>query len=134
MPKYCPECGETVKQGTNFCKKCGNKFFEKVAPTPTRTQTDSATEVPNKHSGFGITALVLGIISMCLIWLSFFTPFYFVVELPMGIIATILGAVGYWGKLKDKFGLAGFILGLLVIVIGMIFVLLVTTVFVINYY
>ncbi|UCB58213.1 MAG: zinc-ribbon domain-containing protein [Thermoplasmatales archaeon] len=134
MPKYCPECGETVKEGTNFCKKCGHKFFEKVAPTPTRTQTNSATEDQNKHSGFGITALVLGIISMCLIWLSFFTPFYFVVELPMGIIATILGAVGYWGKWKDKFGLAGFILGLLVIVIGMIFVLLVTTVYVINYY
>lgn len=134
MPKYCPECGETVKEGTNFCKKCGHKFFEKVAPAPTQTQTYSTVEEPKKHSGLGITALVLGIVSMCLIWLSFFTAFYFVIELPMGIIATILGAVGYWGKWKDKFGLAGFILGLLVIVIGMIFVLLVMTVFVTRYY
>jgi len=134
MPKYCPECGETVKEGTNFCKKCGHKFFEKVTPTHSQIQPPSLVEPPKKHSGFGITALVLGIVSMCLIWLSFFTTFYFVVELPMGIMATILGAVGYWGSWKDKFGLAGFILGLLVIIIGMIFALLTMTIFAPRYY
>ena len=134
MPKYCPECGETVKEGTNFCKKCGHKFFEKVTPTHPLTQPPRLIEPPKKHSGFGIAALVLGIVSMCLIWLSFFSTFYFLVELPMGIMATILGAVGYWGVWKDKYGLAGFILGLLVIVIGMIFALLTMTVFAPTYY
>ena len=43
----------------------------------------------------------------------------------MNNITTILGDVGFWGKWKDKFGLAGFVLGLLVIAIGLIFSLII---------
>ena len=120
MPKYCPECGETVKAGQNFCKKCGHKFFEKVAPAARAVPPPAPMVHTAKHSGMGIASLVLGIISMCLIWLNFWLLFYLFVELPMAIIATILGAIACWGKWKDKYGLAGFILGLLVIVIGMV--------------
>ena len=121
MPKFCPECGETIKAGTRFCKQCGHKLSAEGEKMPTMPKTLS---VPKKHSGFGIAALVLGIIPMCLIWLSFWSYFYFFVELPMGIIATILGAVGFWGKWKDNYGLAGFVLGILVISIGIVFALL----------
>jgi hypothetical protein len=52
----------------------------------------------------------------------------------MGIIATIMGAVGFWGKWKDKFGLAGFILGLLVIIIGLVFAIIIPLIFTPYYY
>jgi len=121
MPKYCHECGEPIKEGNNFCENCGATIAGQAASI--------GIAVPKKHSGPGITSLVLGIISMCLIWLSFF-PLgiglwaYLLILLPIGIIGTILGGLAFWGKWKDKFGLAGFILSLLVIILGLVFVLL----------
>jgi len=127
MAKYCPECGEPIKQGSNFCKKCGHKFFEKMQNTQQNANSiNSVSAMPKKHCGFGIASLVLGIVSMSLIWITIFPGgagfiLYLLVEIPMSIIATIMGAVAFWGKWKDKFGLAGFILGLLVIVLGLVF-------------
>ena len=119
MPKYCHECGEPVKEGNSFCDNCGSKFYDQGIPGV------GVGVVQKKHCGFGIAALVLGIVSMSLIWITIFPGagfiFYLLVEIPMAIIATIMGAVGFWGKWKDKFGLAGFILGLLVIILGLIF-------------
>ena len=115
MPKYCHECGEPIKEGNSFCENCGTRFYDQGI------HGAGVGVVQKKHCGFGIAALVLGIVSMSLIWISFVFWLYFLVELPMAIIATILGAVGFWGKWKDKFGLAGFILGLLVIILGLVF-------------
>ena len=114
MPRHCHECGEPIKEGNSFCENCGNRFYDQGIPGA------GVGFVPKKHSGLGIAALVLGIVSMSLIWISFFFWAYLIIELPMAIIATILGGLGYWGKWKDKFGLAGFILGLLVIIIGLL--------------
>ena len=135
MPKYCPECGEAVKQGTKFCKKCGHNLEKKAEPVAPAAQAHTVpppmpmATVQKKHCGMGIASLVLGIISMCLIWLTFIPPLAFVIYLlvllPMSIIAVILGAVACWGKWKDRYGLAGFILGLLVIVLGLVFSLLI---------
>ena len=113
MARNCPECGAFVKDGFNFCENCGFKFYNQP--------TYAVGAIPKRHCGYGTAALVLGIVSMCLIWLSFFLFFYLIVVLPMAILATIFGGIAYWGKWKDKFGLSGFILGLLVIVIGAIF-------------
>jgi len=121
MPRFCHECGEPIKEGSSFCENCGNKFYGQGMPGA------GVGVVQKKHCGFGIAALVLGIVSMCLIWITLFPFFgwgfwlYLLVELPMAIIATIMGAFGFWGKWKDKFGLAGFILGLLVIILGLVF-------------
>lgn len=128
MPRYCHECGEPIKEGNSFCENCGNKFYDQGMPGA------GLGVVQKKHCGLGIASLVLGIVSMSMVWLSFWTWFYFIVELPMGIIAVILGGLACWGKWKDKFGLAGFILGLLVIVIGMIFAILMMTIFAPRYY
>ena len=134
MVEKCPNCGNTIKPGNKFCKNCGYKIVNNQ-----KTQNDSANQQapntpmpaqpmpynpPTKHSGPGTASLVLGIISMCLIWVSFFWFLYIFIELPMGIIATILGAYAYWGKAKDKFGMAGFILGLIVLILGAVFAII----------
>jgi len=133
MPRYCPECGEELKTDAKFCKKCGYNIEEATKPQAQQSPQPLMNAHPNyvpppmlpkKHSAAGIASLVLGIISMCLIWTSFVWFLYLFVELPMSIIATSLGGVAYWGKAKDKFGLAGFILGLLVIIIGLVFALI----------
>jgi len=94
MPKYCHECGEPIKEGNSFCDNCGNKFYDQAI--------SGFATTPKKHCGFGIAALVLGIVSMCLIWITLLPFgwgfwFYLLVELPMAIIATIMGAFGFWG-------------------------------------
>lgn len=61
-----------------------------------------------EHTGFGIASLVLGILAVAT---CFFTssirPFFI-----FGFLAIIFGSIAYWGKSKDSFGLAGFILGI----------------------
>jgi len=64
-----------------------------------------------KHTGFGIASLVLGIVAI----ITFLFPIF-----ALGILATVFGAVSYWGKDKDSFGLAGFILGLISIIVNVI--------------
>jgi len=121
MPKHCHECGEPIKEGNSFCENCGTRFYDQGMPGA----GVGVAAMPKKHSGYGIASLVLGIVSMSLIWISFVFILYLVVELPMAIIATILGGLAYWGKWKDKYGLAGFILGLLVIIIGLVFAIII---------
>ena len=136
MPKYCPECGGTVKEGIKFCKSCGHDL-KKTTETKTSAQPVTHTPpapMPKKHCGFGVASLVLGIVSMSLIWMSLNGWLYALIELPMAIIATILGPIGYWGKWKDKYGLAGFILGLLVIIIGLILAVVISPIIFRPYY
>ena len=144
MVKKCPSCGTSVEATNKFCKNCGFKIIdEKNVKVPQKEtyQTDAKQEpvqktqpiqyqnpnysISKKHTGAGVASLILGIIPMCLIWICFIPGwglvFYLVVELTLGILATIFGAVSYFGKAKDKFGLAGFILGILVLVLGLVF-------------
>jgi len=114
MKRNCSVCGREIPLDARICPYCGKNFGENTM----------ASE--KKHTGFGIAALVLGIIAMCLIWITIFpwwlrTSYYFV-HLPLGILAIIFGTIGYWGgKRHDTYGLAGFILGLVVTIVGFIF-------------
>ncbi len=86
--------------------------MEQTMPPPAQQQPMPQN---NQKNGAGTAALILGIIGLCLFWLWF-------IGLILGIIAVILGAVAYWGKWKDaKLGLAGFILGLITIIIVIVF-------------
>lgn len=142
MVEKCPNCGNEIQPGNKFCKNCGYKVVNETSgsmqsnhqpapaprqPMPTQPMPYNA---PSKHSGPGTASLVLGIISMCLIWLSFFPVvgfwLYLIILFPMSLIGTILGGWAYWGKAKDKFGLAGFVLSLLVIIIGLVISLVVS--------
>ncbi len=81
----------------------------------------------NEQIGFGILSLVLSIIPFFLIWLDVFDFFphiffYILLDLPLVLLAMILGLMAYWGAHKDKYlGLAGIIISVLFIPIGLIF-------------
>ena len=62
-----------------------------------------------KYTSLGITAFILGIIGIAIIWV----PFISLPGIVLAILAIIFGAISYWGKLRDIFGLVGFILGLI---------------------
>jgi len=79
------------------------------------------------HSGIGTASLILGILGLVFMVVSLVSMFIFPwlgliiwVALIFGIIAIILGAVAYWGQLRDKFGLYGFILGLLTVILTIV--------------
>ena len=111
--RVCPACGRNIPLDASLCPYCGKSF-----------KMDVTSEIKTTHTGYGTASLVVGIVGICLVWLAL-TPFYFFINLPMALIAIILGAVAYWRKeSKDNFGLAGFILGLIHLIIGTIFVLI----------
>jgi uncharacterized membrane protein len=91
------------------------KNMEQTMPPPMQQQP---MQQLNQKNGAGTAALILGIVGLCLFWLWF-------IGIILGIIAVILGAVAYWGKWKDaKLGLAGFILGLITIIIVIVFIVI----------
>jgi len=59
--------------------------------------------------------LVLGIIAI----VTFFFPIFI-----LGLLALVFGAVSYFGKSKDSYGLAGFILGLISVILNVIILVL----------
>ena len=82
-----------------------------------------------KHSSLGIASLLLSIISIVLIFLVFILMFlgigdtaiyifsiFSLLLFILPLVAIILGAIAYFGKDKDIFGLAGFIIGIVIIV------------------
>lgn len=82
-------------------------------------------EEQRKHSGFSIASFVLGVIGITTIWLiflPFLNPFIFPFShSPIGILAIVFGAVGFFRKEPYyAFSIAGFILGVLTGVIGLI--------------
>jgi IS5 family transposase len=64
-----------------------------------------------EHTELGLASWVLGIIAI----ITFFIPIF-----VFGVLATVFGAVSYWGKRKDSFGLAGFKLGLISVILNII--------------
>ncbi|MCK4332626.1 MAG: hypothetical protein KAV40_03500 [Thermoplasmatales archaeon] len=114
MNNPCPRCGEEVKEGNNYCGKCGGKIID--APTGTL-----------KYSGLGISSFVLGIIGICTSWFPAigysFESLFFFLTLPLSILSIVFGSVSYWGRWKDRLGAVGVILGILAFFIGRIFVM-----------
>ena len=97
--------------------------MEQTMPPGSPPTQPQMTQQSNKHSGIGTASLILGILGLIFTCL-FFVPFLIYVGLILGIIALILGAVAYWGQWKDKFGLAGFILGLISIIIFVVILII----------
>jgi len=86
-----------------------------------------------KHTGFGWASLILGIIAVVLVILIFVLifanleyMFYFIasifgfVAFILSIIGLVFGALAYFGRHKDKIGLIGFILGVVMLVMSLI--------------
>ena len=70
---YCSKCGNEIKDGEDFCPKCGKS---------THISTENNTNGSSIRDGSNVTGFVLGIIS-CLAWLL---P---IVGFPVSIIGLI---------------------------------------------
>ena len=70
---YCSKCGNEIKDGEDFCPKCGKS---------THISTENNTNGSSIRDGSNVTGFVLGIIS-CLAW---FLP---IVGFPVSIIGLI---------------------------------------------
>lgn len=116
MPRYCSQCEKELINNPKFCPECGTSTSEKEKTTV------------KKHTGYGTASLVLGIIGMCLIWVELIplwgSYFYSFLHFPLGILTIIFGSLGYWRRnRRDNFGLAGFILGVVMLISGFILAL-----------
>jgi hypothetical protein len=74
--------------------------------------TTTTTPVVSRGSGFGVAALVLGIIGVVFCWVP-------VLGLLLGLLALIFGIVGY-ARARGGMSIAGAVLGGITVVIGIV--------------
>jgi hypothetical protein len=78
-----------------------------------------------EHTLSGKLSIYVGILLICFLWITLIPPWcilYAFIHLPLGILTVVFGAVGYWRKEQhDNYGLIGFILGIIVVTAGFIF-------------
>jgi len=81
-------------------------------------QQGMMVQPPARHTGLGTASLVLGIIGLIMSAIIF----GYIIGIILGILAIIFGGMAYWGAAKDKFGLAGFILGLIALILAIVWI------------
>ena len=111
---FCSKCGKEVEKGVKFCPGCGTK----VAETKTEEKKEVKKEVvkaepvkqeePQRSSGLGIAAMVIGIVSFILAW---FLNIFIIVIPVVGLILALCA------KGKKGFKITGIILNALSLVI-----------------
>jgi hypothetical protein len=119
----CPNCQKGIPPDSRLCPYCGIRI--------------TAFTAPGKHSGMGIASFVLGVLAAAFWWIPFiirsFTKYgderfaflwWMVLLFPMAVISITFGALGYFGKSRDTFGLAGLILSCAILVISLVFMIL----------
>ncbi|MFA6830419.1 MAG: zinc-ribbon domain-containing protein [Bacilli bacterium] len=120
IKEYCPSCGREVSAADQFCTNCGydlrNTKSASYSPnyasgTANDLNQGSAEGEIKNYSSNAVASLVLGIA-------SFFVPYF---SLVTAIIAMVLGSKE---KSKDSYAKAGFILGIINIVISVIIIVL----------
>ena len=119
MKKYCPNCGSELTEGAKYCDNCGAALVQQPVQQIQPQQYAPVTQ-PGKHTGFGTAGLVLGIIAV----IMSATIILGVIGLILGILAIIFGAIAFWGKSRDKYGLAGFICGLIAVILYVIWIVI----------
>lgn len=68
-PKFCPQCGNPLSEGSAFCGKCGWKIEQEnpVPPPETKTEfnsfsnqmTDDTYNIRNQRAGYGLGVVVI---------------------------------------------------------------------------
>jgi hypothetical protein len=107
----CPNCNAALADMVTQCPYCNTKIGSSK-----QTSLGKASLAIGIASLFCFVLMLMILFSGSTFWIiaSFLALFCFV--LP--IVAIVLGAVAYFGKSKDKYGLIGFILGLCMIIAG----------------
>ena len=75
--------------------------------------------VSRTYTELGIAAVVCGVLGLVFLVLTLL-PGLFIVHwaaLPLGVLAIVFGSFAYWGLERDSLGLAGFGLGMLLIIL-----------------
>lgn len=130
---FCPKCGAQIADDSRFCPKCGNSITPQAAPPPPQPIYQQPQQpvyqqpgyqqpvYQQEHtSGIAVAALVMGILSIVLIWLP--TPF--------GLLAIIFGGIGVSQIGKDPYlkgkgmAITGLVLGILQFILWIIFIIL----------
>ena len=105
---FCKYCGQPVNAQARFCTHCGKQLNN--SPQPTAPVQPIAPPQPKPVNGFGIAALVLGIVSLIL-------GLYIC---PVSIVGIVLGAVGV--AFRKKYRLNGMaIAGLVLSCVALLF-------------
>ena len=110
---FCTNCGAFVPDDSKFCENCGApvaapeqndepvRVEAEVTYQPSENTyqpvedayTPAPAETASPSKGFGIAALVLGILSIVFLCLSWH-PVFALIDLVLSIFAIVLGAVG----------------------------------------
>ena len=135
---FCSKCGCQLPEESKFCSRCGVEIIEvKKQAIDQKTVLNNnyqitkpinysqngqninfanATGNNNKKDGFGIAALILGILSIIF-------SFTVVLSIIMGILAIIFGILQLTRKSGKGISIAGIITGAFGIIITVIFIL-----------
>lgn len=104
--KYCPYCGNEVKENAEVCLSCGKLLEEKKVVTKEKKE--------KKKGILGLLAMIFGILAAVLGGLSIlWLPCAFL-AIPLAIAAFITGIIGFMER--DRKNIVGLILGPLTIV------------------
>ena len=120
---FCEKCGTEITNGSMFCHNCGAKVAagadtqetktEAPAAETFRSKMDSAPQTKKAVSGYAIASLVTGIIGL------------FFCGIILGILAIVFANIAKKqnGGVKDGMSTAGFVLGIIALVVSAIVII-----------
>ncbi len=137
MPRFCPNCGSEVDSAWKVCPKCGNNLEFHVPPQPTpqpyiapgappygAPPQGYQQYPPYSQGSFGPSGSnAKGTVSLILAILGFACCFFLstIGCIVLGIIAIVLGKKGRKIENGKSLATAGFVIGILDIVFGILF-------------
>lgn len=64
--RFCSQCGSPISEGAGFCQKCGAPVAHQTVQqqAPVQQQIVYVTKQPVPGKGFGISSMVMGILSL----------------------------------------------------------------------
>lgn len=113
MDRYCPNCGEKIKEKNNYCPNCGEKVEEKKKHNkdyeePVQPVTEETSEDKNALIGY-----ILGFTSIG----ACFIP---IVAYPVTICGIIFSIKGLKSSTKKNMAMTGLILSIVFLAIAII--------------
>lgn len=104
---FCPKCGAVVPEQDQFCRRCGNKFFDKHEP-PRSSYQKSNTSIIFLAIGVSIAVLI------CIISIALYGKVYFfdgfqitAIAWVLAIVSVIIGACAF-AKEVASYGFSDF--------------------------
>jgi len=141
MTNFCPNCGTKMEAMWRACPKCGTKVDDdekpqaysmrqslysqpqrpSYQPMQQRPSYQSSSPYPqNMNNTFGIASLIISIVGCCCLF--FLAPVF-------GIIAIVLGGMGFKRDYNNTLSVIGIVIGIIDILFGIFYLFLLFTVF-----